>query len=196
MNATNIEFSPLSFVKVRLLKEPIYRRDQGDWETLRAGRERVEHFFQQIGLELVMDEAEGYAFLRQMEIEGLERIPRLTKRMPLTYQATLLLVCLRQEFCRFDTSSPETTRMTKTEGELQDLVSAYLAESTNQVRDLSKISNAIQRLVALGFLEKISEDPDTYEVKPIIKSRLGPEQLEQIKEKLKAYANADPDANA
>jgi len=196
MNAIHIDFSPLSFIKVRLLREPIYRRDQEDWETLRAGRDKVEHYFQQIGLELVMDEAEGYAFLRQLEIEGLDRIPRLSQRRPLSYAATVLLVCLRQEFMRFDTASPDSTRMTKTEGELQDLVSAYLAESTNQVRDVSKISAAIQRLVSLGFLEQISEDPDTYEVMPIIKAKLGPEQLEQIKESLKNHANADTDANA
>lgn len=196
MSATNIEFSPLSFIKVRLLKEPIYRKDRDDWEILRSGREKIEHYFQQIGLELVMEEAEGYAFLRQLEIEGIDRIPRLIQRRPLTYQATLLLVCLRQEFCRFDTASPEATRMTKTEGELVDLVSAFLTESTNQVRDLCKLSSAIQRLINLGFLEQISDDPATYEVKPIIKSKLGPEQLEQIKERLATYARTDTDTEA
>jgi len=126
-----------------------------------------------------------------LEIEGIDRIPRLTHRRQLTYQATLLLVCLREEFCRFDTSSPDATRLTKTEGELEDLVSAFLAETTNQVRDLSRVSSAIQKLVDLGFLQKISEDPDTYEVKPIIKAKLGPEQLEEIKTRLKTYAEAN-----
>ena len=187
----SFEFTSLSFVKVRLLKEALYRKDQEDWETLRANQDKVRHYFQQIGLELIMDEAEGFAFLRQMEVEGVDRIPRLTRRQPMTYQATLLLACLREEFCRFDTSSPDATRLTKTEGELQDLIAAYLTETTNQVRDLSRISSAIQRLESLGFLEKVGEDPDTYEVKSIIKARLGPEQLEELKQRLSEYAKSD-----
>lgn len=186
-----IEFTPLSFLKTRLLKEPIYRKDQEDWELMRIHRDQISHYFQQIGLEFVFDETEGFAFLRQFEIDGIDRIPRLTHRRQLTYQATLLLVCLREEYCRFDTSAPDATRLTKTEGELQDLVAAFLAETTNQVRDLSKVSSAIQKLVDLGFLQKISEDPDTYEVKPIIKAKLGPDQLEEIKTRLKKHADSN-----
>lgn len=191
----SIEFTPLCFVKVRLLKGAIYRQEKEDWELVRANQDHIGHYFQQLGRELVLDETEGFAFLRQIEIDGMERIPRLTRRMPLTYQATLLLVCLREEFCRFDTSIPDSTRLIKTESELQDLISAFLAETTNQVRDVSRISSAIQRLCDLGFLEKISADPNTYEIKPIVKARLGPEQLEEIKERLKSYANAKLDSD-
>ena len=196
MNTNAVEFTPLSFIKVRLLKEAIYRKDKEAWETLQTNQEKIRYYFLQIGLEFIMDETEGFAFLRQLEIEGVDRIPRLTQRRPLSYQATLLLVCLREEFCRFDTSSPEAVRFTKTAGELQDLVSAFLAESTNQVRDLSKVTAAIQRLVDLRFLEKISDDPDTYEIKPIIKAKLGPDQLEEIKARLKMYARIDPTSDA
>lgn len=191
-----IEFTPLNFLKTRLLKEPIYRKDQDDWELMRIYRDQIGHYFRQIGLEFVFDEAEGFAFLRQVEIAGIDRVPRLTHRRQLTYQATLLLVCLREEYCRFDTLSPDSTRLTKTEGELQDLVSAFLAESTNQVRDLSRVSSAIQKLVELRFLQKISEDPDTYEVKPIIKAKLGPQQLEEIKTRLKNHADVNSNQEA
>jgi hypothetical protein len=191
----NTEFTPLDFVKTRLLKEAIYRKDQEDWEVLRANQDKVNHFFHSVGLKLVLDEAEGFAFLDQIQIEGVDRVPKLTQRRQLSYQATLLLVCLREEFCRFDTSAPDATRLTKTVGELQDLVSAFLKESTNQVRDMSRISAAIQRLTDLGYLDKISDDPETYEVKPIIKAKLGPEQLEDIKLRLSKYANLNSDAS-
>lgn len=188
MNATTLEFSALSLVLVKLLREPVYREDLESWETLRAQQEKVRYYFHQIGQELVMDEAEGYAFLRQLECDGADRIPRLTQRRPLTYQATLLLVCLREEFCRFDTTAPDATRLVKTRGELQNLVAAFLPETTNQVRDIGKIDTAIQRLIELGFLEKINDDPEEFEVKRIVKAKLGPNDLEAIKKRLAEYA--------
>jgi len=193
MNSQSLDFSELSFIQVRLLREPIYREEKDDWEVLRAQQEKVRHYFHQIGQELVMDEAEGYAFLRQLEAEGVDRIPRLNRRMPLTYQATLLLVCLREEFCRFDTRSPDAARLVKTRGELQGLISAFLPESTNQVRDLGKIDTAIQRLKELGFLTQISDDPEEFEVMRIVKAKLGPNELEAIKKRLKEYAIANAD---
>ena len=193
MNSQSLDFSDLSFILVKLLREPIYREEKDDWEVLRAQQEKVRHYFRQIGQELVMDEAEGYAFLRQLEFEGVDRIPRLNRRMPLTYQATLLLVCLREEFCRFDTTSPDATRLVKTRGELQDLVSAFLPESTNQVRDLGRIDTAIQRLKELGFLTQINDAPEEFEVMRIVKAKLGPNELEAIKKRLKEYANANAD---
>jgi hypothetical protein len=193
MNAQSLEFSDLSFILVRLLRDPIYREDKDAWEVLRAQQEKVRHYFHQIGQELVMDEAEGYGFLRQLEAEGVDRIPRLNRRMPLTYQATLLLVCLREEFCRFDTTAPDATRLVKTRGELQDLVAAFLPESTNQVRDLGKVDSAIQRLKELGFLNQINDDPEEFEAMRIVKARLGPNELEAIKNRLKEYASANAD---
>ena len=193
MNTQSLEFSDLSFIQVRLLREPIYREDKDAWEVLRAQQDKVRHYFRQIGQELVMDEAEGYAFLRQVEAEGVDRIPRLNRRMPLSYQATLLLVCLREEFCRFDTTAPDATRLVKTRGELQDLVAAFLPESTNQVRDLGKVDTAIQRLKELGFLTQISDDPEEFEVMRIVKAKLGPNELEAIKKRLKEYATASAD---
>lgn len=195
--STTLEFSDLSFVLVKLLQEPIYREDETQWETLRAQthRERAVHFFNQLGQELVIDDAEGYAFIRQINVDGLERVPRLTQRRPLTYQATLLLVCLREEFCRFDTSAPDATRLVKSRSDLHKLVLAFLPETTNQVRDVAKIDTAIQRLVELGFLQKLNNDLDEFEVKRIVKAKLGPTELQAIKERLQAYANDDSDGD-
>src|SRR5437868_1446533 len=71
----------------------------------------------------------GFAYLAQLEMDGVERIPRLVQRRALTYQATLLLVCLREEFCHYDLASPDATRLTKTRGQLQDMISAFVQET-------------------------------------------------------------------
>jgi hypothetical protein len=69
---SNTTFPERSFVLAKLLLEPIYREDSSSWEVLRAERDAIAHYFRQIGQELLIDEAEGYAFLRQMELGGGE----------------------------------------------------------------------------------------------------------------------------
>ena len=52
-----------------------------------------------LGLELVLDEAEGYAFLRARNRDGDEtttKLPRLVARRPLSFPVSLLLALLRK----------------------------------------------------------------------------------------------------
>ena len=63
-------------------------------------------YFSEIGLALVIDRGEGIAYLKQFEdderSEGYERLPRLFRKTPLGYEATLLCVLLRDEYRRFE----------------------------------------------------------------------------------------------
>jgi hypothetical protein len=181
----NSPFSMRSFVLARLLVEPIYREDGSLWETLRSERDEVAHYFRQIGQELVVDDAEGYAFLRQIEMDGVERVPRVGRRQTLGYTATLLLVCLREELARFDSAPDDSTRLVKTRQQLRDLVGQFLPETNNQIRDARTIDAAIKRVTELGFLRTFgSAESETFEVMRILKARFGPSELERIKERL------------
>ena len=180
---------------VRLLKDPIYREDRENWEGLRANQDRIRNYFEQIGQALILDEAEGFGYLTQLELDGVDSIPRLTQRRGLTYQTTLLLVCLREEFCRYDTTSLESTRLTKTSGQLQDMISAFVQETTNQERDKRWIDAGIKRLTELGFLRLISDDPEEFEVMRIVKAKVGPQELQAIKAKLATYDAANNDTD-
>jgi hypothetical protein len=131
-----------SLVLARLLLQPIYREEGALWESLRAQRDVVGHYFRQIGQEVVIDEAEGYAFLRQIETDGGDAVPRIGRRQSLGYTATLLLVCLREELARFEASPGDSTRLVRTRQELRELVSQFLRETNNQVRDVRTIDTA------------------------------------------------------
>ena len=74
-----------------------------------------------------MDAIEGFAFLRQFEPRADERVPRLVRRQKLTYDATLLLVCLRDELNRFDTQTADQSRLFRTRRELHELVGGFPA---------------------------------------------------------------------
>lgn len=184
-------FVARSFVQAQLLVAPVYHEDISLWETLRAKRDHISHYFRQIGQELVIDEAEGYAFLRQIEPDGEERVPRIGRRQVLGYTATLLLVCLREELARFDASPGDSTRLVRTKQQLRELVGQFLRESNNQVRDLRTVDGAIKRLEELGFLRTLgAAESETFEIMRILKARFGPSELESVKDRLKRHAES------
>jgi hypothetical protein len=181
-------FPERSFVLARLLVEPIYREDGPLWETLRAERDAIAHYFRQIGQEVVIDEAEGFAYLRQLEGEGGDRVPRVGRRQSLGYTATLLLVCLREELARFDAMPEDSTRLVRTRQQLRELVGQFLRETNNQVRDIRTIDVAIRRVEDLGFLRAFGpSDAETFEVMRILKARFGPGELQHVKDRLTAH---------
>lgn len=184
-------YTPVSFVKAHLLQAPLYREDAQLWGALLHGRGEIAHYFHELAQELIIDEAEGYAFLRQREPLDQERIPRLAQRRRLGYEATLLLVCLRAELDRFERSPGESTALVLTRDQIRDFASDFLRQTDDEKRDRRSLDAAIERLHELGFLKHFGGDEERCEVRRIIKARLGPDQLEQIKQRLLQHARGN-----
>ena len=190
MNPTENQFREAAFVKTRLFRDPMYRADDVElWAVLRSHLDEVRGFFRQVGQEVVFDEGEGYAFIRQIEPQGEERVPRLVQKRPLNYETTLLLVFLREELDRFESSGTDSTRLVRSREQLRSLVAPYLRETTDRARDRDKLDEAINRLVNLGFLRRQgSAEVEEFQVMRIVKARFGPGELESVKERLIRYA--------
>ena len=105
MNHTEIDTSrplyptqELSFVVIPLLKGVIYEEDnQALWSALLNQLAGIRDYVAVLGLELIVDEAEGYAFLRSQPetgAEGTNTTPRLMARRQLSYPVSLLLALL------------------------------------------------------------------------------------------------------
>jgi hypothetical protein len=186
MNHGENTFREAAFVKARLFREPMYRADDTAlWFVLRSNLEEVRGFFRQIGQEVVFDEGEGYAFIRQIEPQGEEKAPRLIQKRPLNYETTLLLVFLREELDRFESSGTDSTRLVRSREQLRSLVAPYLRESTDRARDRDKVDEAINRLANLGFIRRQGADGvEEFEIMRIVKARFGPGELESVKERL------------
>ena len=182
-----------SFIKAQLFRQPIYRSDDTSvWITLRSNLEDVRYFFRQVGQEVVFDEAEGYAFIRQIEPPEGERVPRLVQGRPLNYETTLLLVFLREELDRFESSGTDSTRLIRSRDQLRALVAPYVRETTDRARDRNRIDQAIDRAVRLGLLRReASEEVEEFQIMRIIKARFGAEELESIKNRLLSYAQSE-----
>lgn len=186
MSSTNVAFSDAAFIKADLFREPLYRADDPEkWATLKCNLDEIKRYFYQIGQELVFDEGEGYAFIRQMAGDAEAKIPRLVQTRPLNYETTLLLVFLRDELDRFEASGTDAVRMVLSREQLRSFVEPYVRVSHDKARDRDRIDEAISRLVKLGFLRRQpSEDTEEFQVMRIIKARLGATELEEIKRRL------------
>ncbi len=185
-------FSDISFIKVRLLREAIYREDREAWVTLRNHQDHLQQYFHDLGQELIIDEAEGYGLLRQMQSEGDEKVPRLSRTKPVGYFPTLLLACLRAEFLQFDATPDASTLLVKNQEELRNLIINFAPETTNQVRDTKRLDLAIAKLAELKYLRDLkSGDTPTYEVMRIVKARIGLDELQEILDRMRSHAVTD-----
>src|SRR5688572_20070142 len=95
------EFKDWSIAAVRLFQGVVYADDARTWDIVLRSRSQLDAHFARVGLVLVVDEAEGYAYVRQWSDEecpeGYEQLPKLIRRVPLGYGPTLLAVLLRDE---------------------------------------------------------------------------------------------------
>ena len=89
------ESANLTTIVIPLLKGVIYQEsDPGLWSNLLNLQARVRDYVAVLGLALVLDESEGYAFLRsnpETADDSLPKLPRLIARRPLSFPVSLLL---------------------------------------------------------------------------------------------------------
>lgn len=89
---------------IRLMQGVVYQEIDA-WDDLVRHQGAVRDHFAVVGLEVVIDDDEGYAYLRTAETpEGEDALPRVIRRRSLTYADSLLLVLLRKRLAEFDLS--------------------------------------------------------------------------------------------
>lgn len=187
----------LSTLVITLLKGVIYREgDERLWGSLLQLQSRVRDYVAILGLELVVDEAEGYAFLRSQaetnEDEAAAKLPRLVARRPLSYPVSLLLALLRKKLAEFDAGSGhegEGSRLVLSRDDLVDLVRIFLPDSSNEARLMDRIETHINKVVELGFLRrlKVTRSPPSFEVRRILKAYVDAQWLSELNARLADY---------
>jgi hypothetical protein len=187
----------LSALVIPLLKGVIYQEgNAGQWNALLQLQARVRDYVAVLGLELVLDEAEGYAFLRarsETEEDAISKLPRLIARRPLSFSVSLLLALLRKKLAEFDASGSDT-RLVLTRDEIVDLIRVFLPESSNESRLIDQIETHLNKIVELGFLRRLrvgTANPGgqtaVFEVRRILKAFVDAQWLAELDVRLAAY---------
>lgn len=162
------------------------------WHALLAIPGQVRDYLATIGVEVIIDEAEGYAFLQNAtpDAEATE-LPRLIARRPLTYRVSLLLVLLRRRLLELD-SQGDQTRLIVTRDEAVDLVRTHHPARSNEARLSDDVEADLRKVVELGFARTLRDQPHTYEVRRIIKAFVDAQWLADFESRLAQYKESVP----
>lgn len=192
----------LSQLMVHLLKNVLYRQDDERlWASLLNLQARVREQAAVLLLDLVLDEAEGYAFFKsQPEQDGADatptpRLPRLIARRPLSYPVSLMLALLRKRMAESDAGGGDT-RLVLAREEIAELMRVFLPDGTNEVRLIDQVDSTIGKVVELGYLRKLkpaagaSQPAAHYEVRRIIKAFVDAQWLADFDARLEGYRTA------
>jgi hypothetical protein len=188
----------LSLVLISLMKGVMERdNDEARWQSLLDLQSRLRDHVAVLGLELILDEAEGYAYLRQRPArEGEEELPRLVARRQLGYQVSLLLALLRKKLAEFDATSGES-RLILSRDDIVDMLRLFVPDTTNQARLMDRIDAHINRITEMGFLRRLRGADNQYEVRRILKAFVDAQWLSELHQRLSEYREqAIGDANA
>lgn len=181
----------LAAILVHLLKGVLYRDDSlPRWQQLLRLQNRVRDYFSQIGLDLSLFEEEGFAYLKNRELqEGEDEIPRLISRRKLSYTVSLTLALLRRRLAEHDTQSGEE-RLILDRDELVEMVRTFLPGGSNEARVSDRIERAIKQATDLGFIRPLEGRKDQLEIKRILAAFIDAEWLNSFDSNLAAYTAA------
>lgn len=198
--ATNPMVAPapdLSVLLISLLKSVLYRDDnERQWAALLNLQARVRDYVAVLNLDLVLDEAEGYAFLKSRpeppEDDPAPRLPRLVARRPLSFSVSLLLALLRKKLAEFDAGGGDT-RLVLSRDDIVELVRVFLPDGSNEAKQIDQIETTINKVAELGFLQKLKPSggaaagQPTFEVRRILKAFVDAQWLAEFDARLASY---------
>lgn len=187
----------LSILVITLLKGVIYREgDANLWNSLLNLQGRVRDYVAVLGLDLILDEAEGYAFMRshpEAEDDTDRKLPRLVARRPLSFPVSLLLALLRKKLAEFDASGGDT-RLILTRDQIIELSRVFLSETSNEAKLIDQIETHLNKIVELGFLRRLKSSTanqtgqtSEYEVRRILKAFVDAQWLADFDARLGVY---------
>ncbi|WP_311199441.1 DUF4194 domain-containing protein [Dietzia cinnamea] len=174
---------------IRLMQGVVYQESDA-WDDLVRHQGAVRDHFAVVGLEVVVDDDEGYAYLRTADApEGENALPRVIRRRTLTYADSLLLVLLRKRLAEFE-SAGDPGQLVLTHDEIVEMIQLFLHRSTDEAREQHQIDASINRLVGMGFLRQLKDRKGEWEVRRILKAYVDAETLSDFSAKLAEYADA------
>lgn len=182
------EQNRLGQLLVALFQGVLYRApDEVLWQPLVDLQSRVRDYCATIGLELMLDDAEGYAYLRQRAaLPGEPDFPRLVQRRQLSYPVSLILVLLRKKLAEFDATGGET-RLVISREQIAEQVRLFLPATANEARLLDRMDTHLNKVIELGFLHRLRGQEHQFEVRRILKAFVDAQWLSDFEQRLDHY---------
>lgn len=181
------EFRERGIAAVKLLQGVVYSDDEEAWSILLNNESDLTDYFCQIGLALVIDRGEEMAYLKQFDederTDGYERLPRLFRKTPLGYDATLLCVLLRDEYRRFEEEDLDNERCVVETEAMFELWKSFFPAESDEVSLRKRLITSFNQLDKLKFVRSMPPEGESWEVRKLLKARITLEELENLRDR-------------
>jgi len=193
MNQLHENIKPYSKSIVKLLKGTVESKET-IWKDILTYQKEIQNYISQIGLELIIKEDDGYAFIKQFEIDVDDNTIGLVSRRQVGFETSIVLIILRQIIEEFE-SNPIDFQISEkfiTQSELKEQISFFLPEKFNKVKFINDIEKYIKRVEDLGYIKEAStnESEKKYKIHKIIKEKITLDDLKEFKQNLQRYVES------
>jgi hypothetical protein len=181
----------MPLVVTHLMKGVVYHdTNEQVWQHLMQLVPRVSDYVATMGLVVVVDESEGYAFLRSKPDDADDDsppIPRLIARHALSFHTSLMLALLRKKLTEFD-ATDDGYRLILSRDQIVDMMAMFMSASSNEARIVDIVERTIGKVVELGFLRRLPRQDDQLEVRRVLKAFVDGQWLSDFDKRLAEYA--------
>lgn len=163
---------------VQLLRGPYVSaaRHPALWGAVLNDQEQLRARLADMFLELVVDVDQEVAFIRNVDVDGLDA-PRVVRTAPLTFMDTALLLHLRQQLLTGGVGE----RVIVGIDEVREHLAVYQpASDADHAGFAKRISASWEKLKKYGLLSTTSTE-DRFEVSPVLRLVFGPEQIAAVR---------------
>lgn len=182
---------PYTSVFIKLLKGPVEYVEKSTWEKLIQYKTELTGFLLQLGLTLVLDEQDGYAYLKHTQNEEEESAVTWIQRRSLTYEESVMLVLLREMMAEFEVGEATNRELIKKRREIKEYAELFFKENASRVKFLKEIDRLIDKAEENGFLDKTEHhdlaDEQKFRIKKIIKAKVSSEELDAFYMQLQKF---------
>lgn len=181
-----------SVVLITLLKGVVYADENIKlWQNLLSLQARIRDYVKEIGLELIVYEDEGFAWLQTLTSHGEQTdLPRLVMKRQLSYPVSLLLALLRRKLAEHDASSSES-RLILSRDDIVEMMKTFLKAESNEARLVDQIDTHINKVIELGFARRLRTENNKIEVRRLLKAFVDAQWLNDFDAHLKAYLSSE-----
>ena len=174
---------------IELMRGVVYQEShETAWQTLGRHSGQIRDHFATLGVDVIVDDTEGYAYLKtRPDSEGEEPLPRLVRRRTLTHSQSILLVLLRKRLVEFETAGTGD-KLVLTRGQLVDDLRTFLPDTAKESRIVDNVDATIRQITEMGFLRSLRDSEDRWEVRRILKAYVDAETLGDYAARLEQYA--------
>jgi hypothetical protein len=180
----------LPLVVTHLMKGVVYRDTHEQvWHHLVQLIPRVGDYVATMGLVVVIDESEGYGFLRSKPEDPDDhapQIPRLIARHALSFNASLMLALLRKKLAEFD-ATDDGFRLVLSRDQIVDMMMTFMSTTSNEARVVDVIDRTITKVVDIGFLRRMPRQDNQFEVRRVLKAFVDGQWLSDFDGRLAEY---------